>query len=152
MMSRLRPTLPVLVLALSLALGCAPASQPAAPPSPAVGAAVPAAPTAGAPAPPPAATRIRYAIQNNASDVIGWVADARGYFQQEGVQVEPRVGGDPRGLGRREAGLEESAATPLADVHGRSPGEPGRGRRPVSVHVLLVSPGRGGLTRAENRG
>src|SRR4051812_31345588 len=90
-------TLVGLLVALILAVGCAaPASSPAAPagaaaPAPASGAASRAAPAAApsaAAAAPPAPVHIRVASQFASTDVGHFVAIDRGYYQQEGLDVE----------------------------------------------------------------
>jgi NitT/TauT family transport system substrate-binding protein len=82
-----------LTLALLLAAGgCAPAAAPAAPPQPAAApAGAPAlatnepAPAAGA---APAAVRVRVASQFASTDLGHYIALDRGYYQQEGLDVE----------------------------------------------------------------
>src|SRR5262245_12561259 len=84
---------PVLALALALGLasctsatGSGPsAGTSAGPVAPAPGAAAP--PTTAA-APPPAPVKVRYAIQNASSYMAAFIASDRGYFQQEGLDVE----------------------------------------------------------------
>ncbi|HLH21359.1 MAG TPA: ABC transporter substrate-binding protein [Chloroflexota bacterium] len=87
----------LLALAVLIAAGCAPGSSagPAAPPtSSAVSPTAGAAPSAAAAAPaatstaPPAATHLRVASQNIAGDVMIYWAAERGYYQQEGLDVE----------------------------------------------------------------
>jgi NitT/TauT family transport system substrate-binding protein len=85
----------VLALALLLAsAACAPAAQPAPSATPAASAGV-TPPTAAAPtapsapaAPPPAAVHVRIASQFAATDVGHYVAVERGYYRQEGLDVE----------------------------------------------------------------
>ncbi len=92
------------VSALLALAACAPASGPAAPAKPAApsnapagpaaapAAQAPAAPTAPAQptaqAPPPAPTHLRMAYQRLAVDVGFYVAEARGYLTQEGIDLE----------------------------------------------------------------
>ena len=75
-------------VALLVALAsCTPsAGTPASKPAPAAPVA-PAAPTSAAAA-PPAAVPVRYAVQNSSSYTAVFVAADRGYFQQEGLDVE----------------------------------------------------------------
>jgi len=80
----------LIVALLLMTAGCAPASTPApAPPPPPA-----AAPPPAASAPPPAATavpaavRVRIASQFAATDVGHYLAVERGYYQQEGLDVE----------------------------------------------------------------
>src|SRR5438477_3320396 len=91
-------TLLRLMLVLFASAGCAPASAPTAPGNPAssgAGAAAPAttgavaAQPAGQAAPaPPAPTHLRMGNQRLAVDVGIYIADARGYLREEGIDLE----------------------------------------------------------------
>src|SRR4051812_14669300 len=79
---------------LLLAAACAPAAAPAAAPAPAASQASPATsapaplPSAAPPATAPVATRVRIASQFAATDVGHYLAVERGYYRQEGLDVE----------------------------------------------------------------
>lgn len=86
------PAVPLL-LALALLAGCtgpAPASQPAASaPPPAQASSPTSAPAAAPTSPAPAAlTKVRMGTQTSVNDIAMWLAAERGYFRQEGIDIE----------------------------------------------------------------
>ncbi len=110
----------VVLAAILLASACAPASSPPAPsraPTPAASA--PTRGTGSAPisaaAPttrptPPTATKVRFGAQFIAGDVPAFVAAERGYFREEGIDMEMvRFGGSPEMVPALSTGQVETA-------------------------------------------
>jgi NitT/TauT family transport system substrate-binding protein len=139
------------LVALALAVGCAPAppAAPAAkPPASAPAAAPPAAaaapaPVAAAAQPPAAPQKIRVGVSGIGGEIGMYVADARGYFAEEGLEVE---------FVRLRGASEQLAPLATGELHfGGGAPDPAifnAARREIGVKIVsslsIIPPGGGG--------